>query len=226
MTERPKPFAYDVVETPDALLFVIGHQGGDARPALGYLLGPRGLQINRADGVVIRMIHLHPRVLENIGAKPIGVIEVDADDTVLYSADANAEIDQDILSHLSGQFYWYLSPETASVDDVARRPFSQLLEQLAPQAVAVAPGEWTAGPLVGLCNSRRGIVTLTSGRDWAHPSRGLIIDRTLAEGITAGYPANDNIAECVALAHSDTAPALLPRERGPGSSQLGMAFLP
>ncbi len=226
MTERKKPFAYDVVETPDALLFVIGHQGGDARPAISYLLGPRGLQINRADGVVIRMIHLHPRVQELIGVKPMAVIEVDDQKTVLYPADPHKEISPDIATHLSGQFYWYLGPETASADDVARRPFSQLLKHLAPQAVAVAPGEWTAGPLIGLCNSRRGIVTLASGRDWAHPTRGLIIDRTLAEGITAGYPANDNIADCVVLAHSDTAPALLPRERGPGSSQLGMAFLP
>src|SRR3546814_20940551 len=77
--------------------------------------------------------------------------------------------------------------------------------------IKIAPGDTGSGPCIGHCQSDGKILTLAHGRRWAQASAGVIIDAGLASGPTTGYPANHNLPQSIAYAHS--APVLAPNLR-------------
>jgi hypothetical protein len=173
---------------------------------------------------MIRMMNLHPRVQQVIGNKPVFAIEVADEAAVLYPvgerSDPAASIDEIILD----QFYWYIGPETSTIQEAGNRPLAKLFSKILHRPIKIAPGETGNGPCIGLCQSSGKIVTLALGRRWAQASAGVIIDAGLAAGTTTGYPANDNIPASVIAAHAEQLLAPKFRRRSAWSSQIGCAF--
>lgn len=223
MTHRIKPFPYDALETSTSIIFVLPHQGADGRQA-EFLLAPNGLQITRADGKVIRFGNLHPRLRDVLLCKYVYACEVDGDVSTIYSLGPAPKLGASLVEHLGEAFYWYLGPETATLQDVAARPAAVMLQSVVPNPIAVAPGQDVAGPLIGLCRSAKGFLPLARGRRWAQARRGLIVDMGLASGSVAGFPANDNLLQSVFHAHEDNGIAPQDRPRQAWSSQVACAF--
>lgn len=224
MRPRSKPFPYDAIETKDSICLVFPSQGGSTDPA-AKTITQVGLQIDRTDGVMIRMMNLHPRVHQVIEAKPVFAIEVADDTAVLYSVGNHIDAAASIDDILADQFYWYIGPETSTIEEAGNRPLAKLFSNILRRPIKIAPGETGNGPCIGLCQSSGKIVTLALGRRWAQASAGVIIDAGLAAGTTTGYPANDNIPASVVAAHSEQLITPKFRRRSAWSSQIGCAFL-
>lgn len=221
MNTHPTPFRYDVVETKSLVIFIMPDQGADGRPA-SSIRSPIGLQITRADGKIIRLINLHPRLQRVLNHKPPLIIEVGEHHATTYAAGPGIQLEETIDAYFDDTYYWYIGPETASPADAAARPFARLIAHLSHRTTAVAPGEPAAGPLIGLSLSKRGILALAPGREWSRSVDGLIIDAGLACGTTSGFPAGDDIHASVTAAH---APTLMPPEQRPRQqwqSQIGV----
>lgn len=225
MRKRIKPFVYDAVETPSCVLFVFPFQGADGRPAK-HMIAHNGLQVTRPDGTILRIGNLHPRLREALSQKPIFMVESDGERVALYPVGSSIPPSETLSDYFSDRFYWFIGPETSTIREVAERPLSRLLSGTLHRVIVVAPGEAINGPLIGMCLSRGGIVALARGRSWAQARPGLIIDAGLAAGTTTGYPANDNIQECVDFAHSETASPPDARARRSWRSQIAVAFPP
>src|SRR3546814_14673563 len=78
------PFPYDAIETRDAICLVFPRQDGTPAPATKTITQV-GIQIDRSDGIMIRILNLHPRIQQSLSAKPLFAIEVGDDAAVLYS---------------------------------------------------------------------------------------------------------------------------------------------
>jgi hypothetical protein len=220
---RIKPFPYDVVETSGTLLFVFPYQGADGRPAV-TTVAPNGLQLDRADGAIIRIGNLHPRLREVLGTKRVFVCEVRHDVAVLYGTDGCEGLGEPLARHIGSAFYWYIGPETSTIREVAERPLASLLYSLLDGPVVVAPGEYLCGPTIGMCLTNPKIVTLARRRKWAQARPGLVIDAGLAAGTTTGFAITDDVIASVMAAHDDetTRPAFQPRRSW--NSQIACAF--
>lgn len=223
MRQRIKPFPYDAIETKDVILVVFPSQNSTAEPA-AKTVTQLGLQIDRPDGVVIRISNLHPRFRAMLETKPVFAVEIAGDHAVLYPV-GNAPTDTGDLSELLAEhFYWFIGPETSTIQEAGRRPLAVLFSHILRRPMSIAPGETQSGPCIGLCQSHSRFLALPRGRKWAQASTGIIIDAGLAAGTTSGYPANDNIPSSVKAAHAEQ--ILVPqfRTRRAWSSQIGCAF--
>ncbi|QAY80164.1 hypothetical protein [Sphingosinicella sp. BN140058] len=219
-----KPFPYDAIETETAILLVYGYQGADGRPAR-LDAAPGDLSIGRADGTLIRFINLHPRLAAGIHGKPLVGVELEDASAITFLIGASgARAAETVGAYVPAQFYWFLGPETASLSDVADRPVSKLFQNVLRQPLAVAPGHAFGGPAIGMCQTRRGVIVLAPARRWGQARPGLVIDLDLAAGTATGFPANDNISECVIAAHDSAEAPPQHQPRRAWRSQIACAF--
>lgn len=225
MNKRNKPFPYDAVETQDAIMVIFPSQSGTPAPAQKTIT-KAGLQIDRPDGMIVRIANLHPRLRTMLDAKPTYAIEVTDADAVLYSVGHVSNGQRSISELLPEQFYWYIGPETSTIQQVSTRPLAHLISRILHRPVSVVPGQAIGGPCIGLCRSPTRFLPLTKGRKWAQATKGIIIDAGLAAGTVTGYPANDDVPASVNAAHIDFSAPPEYRPRSAWSSQIGMAFYP
>lgn len=225
MNNRIKPFPYDVIETPTAIILVFASQTGPCSEAT-KIVTDIGIQITRDDGVMIRVANLHPRVRDQIDKKSLFVIDIGSDQPLLYPVGKADEPNSTLLQILPSEFYCYIGPETSNVRDVASRPAVQMFSRILNRPVIIAPGDTESGPSIGLCQSHPTFLPLAIGRKWSLAAKGVIIDAGLAAGSTTGYPANDNIPASVKSAHADQLELPEFRPRRAWSSHIACAFPP
>src|SRR3546814_19794166 len=81
-----------------------------------------GIQIDRSDGIMIRILNLHPRIQQSLSAKPLFAIEVGDDAAVLYSVGETPDAIESLDDVLVDQFYCYIGQETSTIHEIGRAP--------------------------------------------------------------------------------------------------------
>src|SRR3546814_4397735 len=117
-----------------------------------------------SDGIMIRILNLHPRIQQSLSAKPLFAIEVGDDAAVLYSVGETPDAIESLDDVLVDQFYWYIGPETSTTHEAGRRPLAKLFSPILQRPIKIAPGEIGSGLCIGLCQSDGNILTLANGR--------------------------------------------------------------
>src|SRR3546814_16252132 len=98
-----------------------------------------------SDGIMIRILNLHPRIQQSLSAKPLFAIEVGDDAAVLYSVGETPDAIESLDDVLVDQFYWYIGQETSTIHEAGSRTLAKLFSHILQRPIKIAKGDTCTG---------------------------------------------------------------------------------
>lgn len=183
---------YDAIETNSGVCFVLSCQEPPARPIAAKVIPDRGVELSCGPWS-LKLVNLHPRLMEACQSKPISVVTVRRAPVVARGHDGVYPAPWKSL----GKFLWYIDSQRWTPQQLAERPFPRGLALSGASVVVATLGTWDYGAPIAMCAATPSLTVLPQARVWRRVSKGLLVDEMLLNGCPPGHPINDNIGSSV-----------------------------
>lgn len=189
--------AYDAIETAAGVFFVVACQEAPARPVIANVFPDRGVELTSGRWS-LKLVNLHPRLMESCQTKPISVITVRREPVNARGKDGVFPVPW----KTAGAFLWYTSSQRWTPQQLASRPFPVGLTLSDCSVVIATLGTWDYGAPIAMCAATPSLALLPHNRIWRRVSKRMLVDECLLNGCPPGHPIGDDIERSVTAALS------------------------